>query len=69
MSDLGLLSYYLGVQVNQKTGVTTVCQSTYALKILECTTEQLADILTKELGHVRFQELQQQLGVVQVRQG
>jgi len=44
MSDLGLLSYYLGVQVNQNTGVTTVCQSTYALKILECTTEHSLQI-------------------------
>ena len=35
MSDLGLLTYYLGIQVDQKTGVTTLCQSSYALKILE----------------------------------
>jgi hypothetical protein len=35
MSDLGLLSYYLGIQVEQKNGVTTLCQSSYALKILE----------------------------------
>lgn len=25
MSDLGLLSYYLGIQVNQKSGMTTFC--------------------------------------------
>jgi len=35
MSDLGLLSYYLGIQVEQKEGVTTLCQNSYALKILE----------------------------------
>jgi hypothetical protein len=35
MSDLGLLTYYLGIQVDQKEGVTTLCQSSYALKILE----------------------------------
>jgi len=35
MSDLGVLSYYLGIQVVQKEGETTLCQSSYALKILE----------------------------------
>jgi hypothetical protein len=35
MSDLGLLSYYLGIQVDQKQGVTTISQSSYTLKILE----------------------------------
>ena len=35
MSDLGLLSYYLGIQVEQKDGMTTLCQSSYTLKILE----------------------------------
>ena len=35
MSDLGLLSYYLGIQVNQKANVITLCQSSYTLKILE----------------------------------
>jgi hypothetical protein len=35
MSDLGLLTYYLGIQVEQKEGVTTLCQGSYALKILE----------------------------------
>ena len=29
MSDLGLLSYCLGIQVDQKKGVTTLCQSSY----------------------------------------
>ena len=29
MSDLGLLSYYLGIQVEQKDGMTTLCQSSY----------------------------------------
>jgi transposase InsO family protein len=35
MSDLGLLTYYLGIQVEQRKGVTTLCQSAYTLKILE----------------------------------
>ncbi|WVZ49529.1 hypothetical protein U9M48_000877 [Paspalum notatum var. saurae] len=35
MSDLGLLSYYLGIEVCQTEGSITVCQSAYARKILE----------------------------------
>jgi hypothetical protein len=35
MSDLGLLTYCLGIQVVQKEGFTNLCQSAYALKILE----------------------------------
>jgi hypothetical protein len=35
MSDLGLLKYYLGLEVNQTPGGITVSQSTYAVKILE----------------------------------
>jgi hypothetical protein len=35
MSDLGLLSYYLGLEVKQKTGEITISQSAYAEKILE----------------------------------
>jgi hypothetical protein len=35
MSDLGLLSYYLGIQVNQQAGMTKLCQSSYTLKIRE----------------------------------
>ena len=35
MSDLGLLSYYLGFQVDQQVGKTTLCQSSYTLRILE----------------------------------
>jgi hypothetical protein len=35
MSDLGLLSYYLGMEVKQKPGAITVCQSSYAKKIIE----------------------------------
>jgi hypothetical protein len=35
MSDLGLLSYYLGMEVNQKPGEITVCQRAYATKIVE----------------------------------
>ena len=35
MSDLGLLSYYLGIEVKQREGMITLCQSTYAEKVLE----------------------------------
>ena len=35
MSDLGLLSYYLGMEVMQKDGVITICQSSYAAKIVQ----------------------------------
>lgn len=35
MSDLGLLSYYLGIEVTQKPGEVTICQSAYASKIVE----------------------------------
>jgi hypothetical protein len=35
MSDLGLLSYYLGIEVKQANGSITLCQSSYAVKILE----------------------------------
>jgi hypothetical protein len=35
MSDLGLLSYYLGMEVQQKPGEITLCQSAYASKIVE----------------------------------
>nr|AAX95066.1 retrotransposon protein, putative, unclassified [Oryza sativa Japonica Group]ABA91624.1 retrotransposon protein, putative, unclassified [Oryza sativa Japonica Group] len=35
MSDLGLLKYYLGLEVNQSEDGITVCQSAYAQKILE----------------------------------
>lgn len=35
MSDLGLLSYYLGLEVKQKPGEITICQSAYAKKIVE----------------------------------
>jgi hypothetical protein len=35
MSDLGLLSYYLGIEVKQVNGSITLCQSSYAVKILE----------------------------------
>jgi hypothetical protein len=34
MSDLGLLSYYLGIEVHQKPGEITLCQEAYAKKIL-----------------------------------
>jgi hypothetical protein len=32
MSDLGLLSYYLGIEVHQKLGEITLCQEAYAKK-------------------------------------
>jgi hypothetical protein len=35
MSDLGLLRYYLGLEVKQKPGEISICQSAYAKKILE----------------------------------
>jgi hypothetical protein len=47
MSDLGMLSYYLGMEVTQGGGKITLCQSAYAGKILQkagmedCTTVQV----------------------------
>jgi hypothetical protein len=35
MSDLGLLTYYLGIQVDQRENETTLCQGSYAEKVLE----------------------------------
>ena len=35
MSDLGLLSYYLGIEVKQQDGEITLCQASYAQKILQ----------------------------------
>lgn len=35
MSDLGLLSYYLGIEVNQTAEAITLCQSSYVRKIVE----------------------------------
>jgi len=35
MSDLGLLSYYLGMEVKQKPGEITICQRAYAAKIVD----------------------------------
>jgi hypothetical protein len=35
MSDLGLLSYYLGIEVHQGSEEITLCQSAYATKIVE----------------------------------
>jgi hypothetical protein len=37
MSDLGLLTYYLGVEVRQDSSGTTLCQRGYAQKLLEKT--------------------------------
>ncbi|WVZ80043.1 LOW QUALITY PROTEIN: hypothetical protein U9M48_027558 [Paspalum notatum var. saurae] len=36
MSDLGLLSYYLGIEVRQSQAGITLCQTSYARKLLEC---------------------------------
>lgn len=35
MSDLGLLSYYLGMEVRQSPGYITLCQKAYATKIID----------------------------------
>lgn len=35
MGDLGLLSYYLGMEVNQRKGEITICQAPYAAKIVQ----------------------------------
>ncbi|XP_014660662.1 uncharacterized protein LOC106804323 [Setaria italica] len=35
MSDLGCLSYYLGIEVKQERGRITLCQAAYAAKLLE----------------------------------
>src|SRR4051812_33721016 len=35
MADLGLLSYYLGIEVQQKPEGITICQEAYAKKVLE----------------------------------
>jgi hypothetical protein len=35
MSDLGKLSYYLGIEVSQEKGKITLCQTSYATKVLE----------------------------------
>ncbi|KAM0925571.1 hypothetical protein ACQ4PT_004106 [Festuca glaucescens] len=35
MSDLGLLSYYLGIEVKQNSGEISLCQSAYAVKLLD----------------------------------
>jgi hypothetical protein len=35
MTDLGLLSYYLGIQVKQSGEGITLCQSGYAARILD----------------------------------
>lgn len=35
MSDLGLLSYYLGIEVKQSSGEISLCQSAYAVKLLD----------------------------------
>ena len=35
MSDLGVLSYYLGIEVQQSTTGITICQGAYAKKLLD----------------------------------
>ena len=41
MSDLGVLSYYIGIKVQQSTAGIIICQSAYAKKLLD--TAGLAD--------------------------
>lgn len=41
MSDLGLLSYYLGIEVKQTDAGITLCQSAYAQKLLQGLCEQI----------------------------
>jgi hypothetical protein len=55
MSDLGLLSYYLGMEVKQKPGAITVCQSSYAKKIIEmCGTKGCNPVDTPMEQHVKL---------------
>ena len=35
MSDLGVLSYYLGIEVQQSTAGITICQGAYVKKLLD----------------------------------
>ena len=35
MSDLSMLSYYLGIEVQQSTASITICQGAYAKKLLD----------------------------------
>ena len=41
MSDLGVLSYYLDIEVQQSTAGITICQGVYTKKLLD--TARLAD--------------------------
>lgn len=43
MSDLGRLTYYLGIEVNQHADGITLCQNRYALRILEETGMKLCN--------------------------
>jgi hypothetical protein len=55
MSDLGLLSYYLGMEVKQKPRAITVCQSSYAKKIIEmCGMKGCNPVDTPMEQHVKF---------------
>jgi Reverse transcriptase (RNA-dependent DNA polymerase) len=47
MSDLDLLTYYLGIEVRQTAGMITMCQENFAQKILkECGMEECSLVLT-----------------------
>jgi hypothetical protein len=57
MSDLGLLSYYLGLEMVQKPGEITICQSAYASKIIElCGMTGCNAVDTPIEQHVRLAE-------------
>jgi hypothetical protein len=50
MSDLGLLSYYLGIEVHQDNSDITLCQSAYAQKLLEKTAWRMQPLLHSHGG-------------------
>jgi hypothetical protein len=55
MSDMGLLSYYLGIEVKQQLGAITICQSAYAEKIVEfCGTKGCNPVDTPMEQHIKL---------------
>jgi hypothetical protein len=72
MSDLGLLTYYIGIEVHQKPGEITLCQEAYAKKILQscamkyCNPTQVPmeprlKLIAREAKHPRL--MQRSIGV------